>query len=209
MMKRCNRYAPAHPFTTHRHMRKICVLYVGIILICFMMFSCSNGHRKIYSVVECTPGIVQSDAEYNTVEVSPQIYDLVIQKANLEFAVIHPYNLRDFFSDEIGNFTYSGLKIEDWNILCYEEGLSYDEYCCRCEQYKEAVDAETSYLHELFYKKTGIKLSNQLENGFYEVKLTMKQLLSLLDSDVVRPSLFICTIEEYQTHFSAPLATPS
>ena len=179
------------------------------IAMCSLMLSCSSNRQITYRVTECTPAVIYGDVSDNVIEVSPKINDSINKNINLELVAVRAYNLHEFFSSELDSFTHSGLKVEEWSALCYEEGITYEEYCTRCAQFNEAVDAEAYYLHDLFYKKTGVEIVKQLENGFCEANLTMGQLLTLLQLDGDKPSMFICTIDEYQTYFSSPVAQPS
>ena len=160
-------------------LRKICFGCVGGIAMCSLMLGCSTHRLDTYRVTECTPAVIYGDVADNVIEVSPKINDSINKNLNLELVVVRPYNVHEFFSSELDSFTHSGLKVEEWSALCYEEGITYEEYCTRCEQLNEAVDAEAYYLHDLFYEKTGVEIVKQLENGFYEANLTMGQLLTL------------------------------
>lgn len=188
--------------------RKLCFGITVIIAICSLTIGCSDDGRDTYRVRECNPGLVALES-CDAVEVSPQIYDLISQNAVPDTVAVHPYNTYTFFSAEHDSFTYSGLTLEDWYAFCHEEGISYEEYVFRCEQYTEAAAAETSYLFELFFNQTGIKPGDRLENGFYEAEVDTERFLAALYSKADRPAFFVCTAEEYQNYFAVPISVPN
>lgn len=185
------------------------IVCTGVLIILLTIIGCSNNPNAIYNVVECSPSIVFNIEKSNGIDISPETNSLLNTKKDDISFVIHPYNLREFYSDELSCFEYLGMSIEAWSLRCYEEGISYEEYVIRCEQFNEAVVAEEEYLHNLFYKDVGIGIGAKLENGFFETSILTSEFSNLILSSKDIPAFFICTKNEYITHFNEPLSQPN
>lgn len=162
--------------------------------------------KEEYRIIDCPVSI--TGLEMDTVCISPEVYDSIMKENNEIRYVIYPTNLHSFYSREIQNFLFNGDSIQILEARCYEERISYDEYCARCSVYNEAKKEETKFLKDLFYKDTSVIIKDQLENGFFSTDLSLQQLISLLNMDKI-PPLFICTEREYYQNYNAPIAIPN